>query len=380
MLLLVLLLLTKREKRRSWIFFMNGICLSLNIVRSVLQCLWLTGSFWNVYSQLAYDTSRDSWRDRANTIASNTMTLLLVICIMVSLSMQVWVVSITTPMIQRILVIGTTSVLALISIGYRLAVTVISNISTMESSDISSKRGIVTVMYIFQAITIWGYCTIFTFKLGYAIIQRRRIGMTQFGPMQIIFIMGAQTMVIPGMLFIFFASSYTDDTQLSSAFFNSTTTSRNSLPRPSPSSASSFHSPPSGPVLLAATTGLLQKAPMHITAFYKVNSVAHPFAVLPTVARARIRTALQEVPSKTPRAQRTTTKRAPLLSFTLITSGAWRRARSPMRMTESSVVDHILALQLKLVLRNVTPFDDEIWTTSLQDLNFDRVFQSRHPR
>jgi pheromone alpha factor receptor len=198
-LLLVLIILTKREKRRSGVFIMNALCLFVNVIRSILQCCYLTSSFWNFYSQLTYDTSHDTWASRANTIASNTMTLLLVICVMISLSMQAWVVCITTPMVQRIIIFGITTTLALIAVGYRFAVTVISNIKTMQDGDMLAYQHLVNMNNIFQAIAIWSYCAVFTFKLGYAILQRKKLGLTQFGPMQIIFIMGAQTMVIPGM-------------------------------------------------------------------------------------------------------------------------------------------------------------------------------------
>lgn len=199
-LLLVLLLLTKSEKRRSWIFIMNALCLFLNTVRSILQCTWLTGNQYNIYSQLTGDATHDTWHDHANTVASNTMTLLLVICVMVSLSMQVWVVCITTPMIQRIIIMVTTSIIALIAIGYRFAVAAISNALVFSNGDMYSRRNLLVTMTIFQAVAIWAYCVVFMFKLGYALIQRRKLGMTQFGPMQIIFIMGAQTMFIPGAL------------------------------------------------------------------------------------------------------------------------------------------------------------------------------------
>jgi len=41
---------------------------------------------------------------------------------------------------------------------------------------------------------------VFVGKLGVAIVQRRRLGMRGFGAMHVVMIMGAQTMVVPGML------------------------------------------------------------------------------------------------------------------------------------------------------------------------------------
>lgn len=228
-LLLVLLLLTKREKRRSAIFIMNTICLVINIIRSVLQCRYLTGSYWSIYSQLAGDSSKDAVSDKANTVASNTMTLLLVICIMASLSMQVWVVCKTTPTLQRVAIMGITSALALVAIGYRFATAVIASHSAIIAKEMFSYHGLLNQMTIFQALAIWGYCVIFTLKLGYALVQRRKLGMTQFGPMQIVFIMGAQTMVIPGMSSHYSPTSpLLTSNQPSSQSSNSTNPSQNS--------------------------------------------------------------------------------------------------------------------------------------------------------
>jgi pheromone alpha factor receptor len=198
-LLLLLLLVIRREKQRSAIFTLNALCLSINFIRSLLQCLYLTGNYWNMYSQLAHDASRDSWKDKANTVASNTFTLLLVICIMISLSMQVWVVCKTASTIQRMVIMCTTSAMALVAIGYRFAVTVISNHLAMESQSMSSYVSLLDQMTIMQAVAIWLYCAIFTAKLGHALVQRRKLGLTQFGPMQIVLIMGLQCMIVPGM-------------------------------------------------------------------------------------------------------------------------------------------------------------------------------------
>lgn len=197
-LLLVLILLTKREKRKSSIFIMNALCLILNTIRSLLQCIWLTGEWFDPYTVVSADYSRITASDRANTIASNTILTLLVICIFVSLSLQVWVVCVTAKPVHRLLIMGATTLVALVALGYRFAVQTISNIQTMKDEGMEPYHKLITDMNITQAVAIWFYCCVFTFKLGYALIQRRKLKMNQFGPMQVIFIMGCQTMIIPG--------------------------------------------------------------------------------------------------------------------------------------------------------------------------------------
>lgn len=198
-LLLILILLTKPAKWTSSIFIMNTLCLVLNILRTIFQTLWLTGDLWNVYSQLTGDTSPDAWQDRANTVTANTLTLCLLITIMTSLTMQVWVVCKAARTIHRALIIGITTTVALVAIGFRFTTTILSNMSAIGSTNMQHMQWVVAQTHIFQAIAIWGHCSVFACKLGLALIQRRRLGMTQFGPMQIVFIMSAHTMVIPAI-------------------------------------------------------------------------------------------------------------------------------------------------------------------------------------
>jgi len=200
-LLLVLFLLTKREKRKSSIFILNTLCLVLNTIRSILQCVWLTSNWWHPYALVSGDYSRITPADRANTVVSNTILLILTIMIMVSLSLQVWVVCVTAKPMQRLLIMGATTLIALVAVGYRFAITVLSNIQTMRNDDMTRYTHYVTNMHVTFAIAVWVYACVFTFKLGHALIQRRRLRMSQFGPMQIIFIMGCQTMIVPGMFF-----------------------------------------------------------------------------------------------------------------------------------------------------------------------------------
>jgi pheromone alpha factor receptor len=194
------MVLTKAEKRKSGIFIMNTICLFVNTCRAIVQALWLTGNWFNPYAFLSFDSSHINRGDIANSVAANVLTMILYIGVMISLSLQVWIVCITTPKLQRFLIMGITTLIALIACSYRFAITVISAQQTiaMNPDGMEPYQGILTITTILTTTAIWSYCVVFTFKLGFAIVQRRQLGMTQFGPMQIIFIMGCQTMVIPG--------------------------------------------------------------------------------------------------------------------------------------------------------------------------------------
>ncbi|OAG09573.1 uncharacterized protein CC84DRAFT_1111081 [Paraphaeosphaeria sporulosa] len=192
-LLLVLLLLTRRDKRKSSIFIMNALCLVLNAIRSILQCVYLTTPYFHPYAVIANDYTRVTPAHRAISVVSNTITLILVVSILVSLSLQVWVVCITAKPLQKWIIMGGTSLTAIVAIGYRFAVMSISNKQTMKDESMEAYDGLVNDMYITFAVAVWAYCAVFTFKLGHALLERKRLRMTQFGPMQIIFIMAIFT-------------------------------------------------------------------------------------------------------------------------------------------------------------------------------------------
>jgi pheromone alpha factor receptor len=199
-LLFVLLLLTRSEKRKSSIFIINALCLVTDIVRCILLSCYPTSTLLNPYTQLSGDYSGVTSRDLATTVTTNVFTLLVTILVFISLSMQVWVVCITTAPIQRHMIMGATTIVALAATGYK-ATYVILNIQETLNFERPSfyHQRIYQESYIVQAVAIWFFSCIFTYKLGHAIYQRRKLRMPQFGPMQIVFIMGCQTMFIPGM-------------------------------------------------------------------------------------------------------------------------------------------------------------------------------------
>jgi pheromone alpha factor receptor len=199
LLLLVLILLTRASKRKSFIFLINAFCLIANTIRCILLSCYVTSTMLNSYSQLANDYSRVTRGDLATSTAANLFSLLVTILVMVSLSLQVWVVCITTPPIQRYFIMGTTSLMACVATGYKAALVILNIKQTLNLQSLESYNNVTIASYITQAVAITLFSCVFTYKLGYAIVQRRKLNMPQFGPMQIVFIMGCQTMLIPGL-------------------------------------------------------------------------------------------------------------------------------------------------------------------------------------
>jgi pheromone alpha factor receptor len=198
MLLVVLLMLTKKEKRRSLIFALNALSLVFNTIRSVLQCFYFTGEFYHPYAQFAEDYSRVPRSQYANSIGGVVFTLLLLICVEISLVLQVRVVCVTLKDVHRMCILVSSVIVALVAVGFRFALTVINSRSIMAAENFSHWQWLPSANQITTTISICFFCLIFVIKLACAVLQRRKLGLQQFGPMQIIFIMGCQTLIVPG--------------------------------------------------------------------------------------------------------------------------------------------------------------------------------------
>ncbi|OCL11314.1 hypothetical protein AOQ84DRAFT_444169 [Glonium stellatum] len=202
MLLVVLLVLTKREKRQSPIFALNALSLTVNTIRSLLQCLYFTGPFYYPYAYFSGDYSKVPQSEIGVSIAADTLTLILVILIEISLILQVRVVCVTTKETQRFWIMVASITVAMVAIGFRFALVVINSEAIRNIENFSSWLWLVNATTITQTISICFFSLIFLIKLGYALVLRRKLGLHQFGPMQIIFIMGCQTMVVPAIFTI----------------------------------------------------------------------------------------------------------------------------------------------------------------------------------
>lgn len=252
-LILVLLLLTRSEKRKSSIFIINAACLLFNLIRCILASSFTTSTLQHPYAQLIQDFTRVTKVDLATMVAANTFTMIVTILIMVSLSMQVWVVCVTTAPIHRTMIMFSTTIVALVAIAWKGVYCIINIRETLAHRSTQAFGWALQGSYITQAAAICLYSFIFTYKLGHAIHQRRKLKMPKFGPMQIVFIMGCQTMIIPGTFALFpllpptHLHIYTNPTQQYSPSSNSAPKSPNLAPSPPPSYAFSYPSALSGP-------------------------------------------------------------------------------------------------------------------------------------
>ena len=195
--LLALLLLTQPNKRRTTIFVLNVLALALNTIRSVLLAVYTCGPFQNVYSYFADDYSNVPGTAYANSIAALVVKTLELIVIEASLTLQVHVVLVTMRRAHRLAIMSLTISVALLAVGFQFA-TMVVNAEAIMVLATGPPQWIPSGANITATISVCFFFVVFTTKLGYALLERHKLGLRQFGPMQIIFIMGLNTMIVPG--------------------------------------------------------------------------------------------------------------------------------------------------------------------------------------
>ncbi|MCJ1224557.1 hypothetical protein MMC12_001202 [Toensbergia leucococca] len=201
-LLIVLLLLTKTDKRQSPIFILNALCLSLNTIRNILQCLYFAGPFSETYAYFGQDYSRVPRSTYATSVTATVLTFLLLLCVELSLILQVRVVCVTLRDIYRRGILVISVMIALVAIGFRLALCVENSRYIVSLTYLIPLTWLGSAANITTSISVCWFCAVFVTKLGFALEQRRKLGMGTFGPMQVIFIMGCQTLIIPAIFSI----------------------------------------------------------------------------------------------------------------------------------------------------------------------------------
>ena len=198
LLLIVLLLLTKPDKRRSLIFILNALTLSVNFIRNTIFCQFYTSPWAETYASFTEDYSRVRRIDYSNSVAGAVLSLLMLILVEASLILQVRVICVTLRKIYRDGLLVISLLVALMAVGFRFALCVENSSRILKGETMIAIQGLASNTNITTTVSICWFCTIFVTKLGIALQARRKLGLGQFGPMQIIFIMGCQTLIIPG--------------------------------------------------------------------------------------------------------------------------------------------------------------------------------------
>jgi len=207
-LLLVLLLMTPGAKRRSLSWIFNVLALVCNVIRCTIQCTEMTGPFLNfvLLSMQEYGTASLGKHVRIS-IAGSVMTTLVFIFIELALVTQVHVIcAATMPQLWRLGILTFCGVVAMLAVGFRLNLMIrnCEDTANLAKGDLGTPQSgknldwAQSTSNIMAIVSICVFSAVFCVKLGLAIRSRRQMGLKQFGAMQIIFIMGCQTLTIPG--------------------------------------------------------------------------------------------------------------------------------------------------------------------------------------
>ncbi|BDD57157.1 hypothetical protein MPDQ_003501 [Monascus purpureus] len=195
--LVILFIMTRPEKRRCVIFWLNISALVFNVGRLFCQVLYYTGPWSEMYANLANDYSRVPSSAYANSIITVIISTILLICIEFSLVFQVHVLCTTLRRRYRLPLLVVSYLLVLVVIAFRIWLAVGNLINIMGSTYSWSLIPLQKVNTILITSTICFFSAVFVLKLGYAIRIRKKLGITDLGPMKVLFIMGFQTMLIP---------------------------------------------------------------------------------------------------------------------------------------------------------------------------------------
>ncbi|KAI9734645.1 MAG: hypothetical protein M1834_002246 [Cirrosporium novae-zelandiae] len=199
--LIILLLLTRPEKRTT-IFVLNSLALCINFIRYVIACCYFTGPWSNVYAYFTGDYSRVRPTDYAQSVTSEVLPLFVLLCIEASLTLQTRVITKTMKSLYGSVLLLTSVLVALVAIGFRFGMVVTNCEAILNTEAYIEYQWLLSATNITTTISICYFSAIFGTKLGYTIWERRRLGLRQFGPMQILFVTSCQTLFIPAIFSI----------------------------------------------------------------------------------------------------------------------------------------------------------------------------------
>ncbi|KAJ8103133.1 fungal pheromone mating factor STE2 GPCR-domain-containing protein [Lipomyces tetrasporus] len=198
---IILALLTKPNKRRTPVFILNEISLFLVILRAGLYINYVLGPFNTFGAYFSGDYSEVPYQALVRSSVTAFLQLLITFGVELSLLFQVRIVFDTHRRLQRIITAGC-SVLVVIVMAFWL-VAIVQNIGEiMQAGEYQYLAWAWTTAKALYAASISIFSGIFCFKLVLAIRQRRVLGLTEFGPLQVIVIMTTQTMIVPAVITI----------------------------------------------------------------------------------------------------------------------------------------------------------------------------------
>ncbi|KAI5289136.1 serine/threonine-protein kinase bud32 [Ascosphaera aggregata] len=196
--LLMIVFLTRRSQRDTWVFRWNTLALLMNMARLISFILYNFTGLADPYSIQSDDITMVQNAELTVPILQRWFGTLLLVCCYASLILQSQSLSNTMYGWKRLLFLGFNYFMTSIPICAYLVQTIVETRDIVQSQSVTPNwlPGFSTISF---AVCTAYQAALFVIKLGFAVYARRKLGMKQFGPTQIAFIMFCQTMILPGV-------------------------------------------------------------------------------------------------------------------------------------------------------------------------------------
>lgn len=199
--LLSVLIMTPSPKlgRPSNLLHIAG--LSICIVRMTLLAVYYVSSFNEFYNYWADDHASVGLRDYQVSIASCVFSLLLTVVIEAALMNQAWTMVHLWPGVAKYSLSGLSVAIALLSVGWKVAATVVQAQTILALSSPVTYWWIIQWALITNAVSICWFCALFNAKLIIHLATNRGIlpSYKALTPMEILVMTNGILMIVPGM-------------------------------------------------------------------------------------------------------------------------------------------------------------------------------------
>ncbi|SRR5579859_4196045 len=202
MLSVVLILLTKSEKRRTAIFALNITGLILETIRFITIAVQYNSVLFSIAVQVLGAVALETKDDFVAPVIYSVSTILWYAVVETSLVLQVRVVFGAERKLQKILTIVLGFLFA-VTAGFKIAVQAWNTkaiLSRVLGINDPVFVGINRTAQLLFVLTVGLSSAIFVAKLIYLIRRRQKMGFQAFGPLQVILIMATQCLIVPCIL------------------------------------------------------------------------------------------------------------------------------------------------------------------------------------
>ncbi|KAN0113102.1 Fungal pheromone mating factor STE2 GPCR domain containing protein [Hyaloscypha variabilis] len=191
--------LTRESQRSKPVFILNLASLALGTLRPLLLILWATSPWSEFYSYFSGDISRVHKDTITTSVAATVIPVLMTITVNMSLVLQAQTVCKVMEKKYYYTLSALACIVLLLAVGWRFAECVTNSMAITSDYTYFSKEYITTGALVCETISIWFFSLIFTWKLFWTIMTRRKHGWANLNAMQALMIMSGCTMIIPSI-------------------------------------------------------------------------------------------------------------------------------------------------------------------------------------